>query len=66
MDNSLIPNIELFIAEVSPFNHLPKPLISQIANNIQIRYVPKRRDCCFNANPAGFFIYCAYRRSGAN
>ncbi|OZN24554.1 histidine kinase [Actinobacillus seminis] len=41
MDNSLIPNIELFIAEVSPFNHLPKPLISQIANNIQIRYVPK-------------------------
>ncbi|WP_040976703.1 DUF294 nucleotidyltransferase-like domain-containing protein [Necropsobacter massiliensis] len=41
MDNSLIPNIELFIAQVPPFNHLPDNLIKQIAHNIEIRYVPK-------------------------
>ncbi|KGQ71589.1 histidine kinase [Chelonobacter oris] len=41
MDASLIPNIELFIAQVDPFNHLPKALISQIAANIEIRYLPQ-------------------------
>lgn len=39
MDSSLIPNIEWFIAQVDPFHHLPKTLISQIAANIEIRYI---------------------------
>ncbi|MGR3806815.1 DUF294 nucleotidyltransferase-like domain-containing protein [Pasteurella testudinis] len=41
MDTSLIPNIELFIARIDPFTHLPKNLISQIAANIEIRYLPQ-------------------------
>ncbi|WP_386686932.1 putative nucleotidyltransferase substrate binding domain-containing protein [Lonepinella sp. MS14437] len=41
IDTSLIPNIELFIAQVPPLSYLPKSLISQIANNINIRYIPK-------------------------
>lgn len=41
MDDSLIPNIELFIAQVPPFNHLPPALIKRIAKNITIRYIPK-------------------------
>ncbi|TNH04600.1 cyclic nucleotide-binding/CBS domain-containing protein [Testudinibacter sp. TR-2022] len=39
MDSSLIPNIEWFIAQIDPFNHLPKNVISQIAANIEIRYI---------------------------
>lgn len=54
MDKSLIPNIELFIAEVSPFHHLPKTLIHQIANNIQIRYVPKGEVIVAENQPAEF------------
>ncbi|MGR6980426.1 DUF294 nucleotidyltransferase-like domain-containing protein [Testudinibacter sp. P27/CKL/0425] len=41
MDASLIPNIELFIAQVDPFNQLPKTVIAQIAANVEIRYVPQ-------------------------
>lgn len=41
MDSSLIPNIELFIAQVPPFTHLPHDLIRLAAQNIEIRYIPK-------------------------
>ncbi|PJG84046.1 DUF294 nucleotidyltransferase-like domain-containing protein [Caviibacterium pharyngocola] len=41
MDSSLIPNIELFIAQVPPFSHLPDDFIRLAAHNIEIRYVPK-------------------------
>ncbi|OOS02439.1 histidine kinase [Canicola haemoglobinophilus] len=41
MDSSLIPNIELFIAQVPPFTHLPQDLIRIAAQNIEIRYIPK-------------------------
>ncbi|MGQ0287439.1 DUF294 nucleotidyltransferase-like domain-containing protein [Pasteurellaceae bacterium 22721_9_1] len=41
IDTSLIPNIELFIAQVPPLNYLPPEAIAQIASQIEIRYIPK-------------------------
>lgn len=41
MDTSLIPNIELFIATLFPFNQLPSSLVQRIASQIMIRYIPK-------------------------
>ncbi|MBE2897666.1 CBS domain-containing protein [Pasteurellaceae bacterium 20609_3] len=41
MNESLIPNIELFLTQVTPFNYLPEEMITQIAHHIEISYYPK-------------------------
>ena len=57
MDSSLIPNIELFIAQVNPFNHLPSALISQIAANIEIRYLAQGEAIAFERQAEKRLLY---------
>ncbi|HBO37842.1 MAG TPA: histidine kinase, partial [Pasteurellaceae bacterium] len=57
MDTSLIPNIELFIGQVSPFNHLPKAMITQITSNIEIRYIPKGEAVVSENETDNYFLY---------
>jgi len=50
VDTSLIPNIEIFISQVPPLNYLPNQILSQIAANISIRYIPKEESIVNSEN----------------
>ncbi|MFT6925346.1 MAG: CBS domain-containing protein [Psychromonas sp.] len=41
MSETLIPNIELFIANIDPFSRLPKALLNRVTSTIKIIYLAK-------------------------
>jgi CBS domain-containing protein len=39
MSDTLLPNIEIFIAQIEPFNRLPKKLLDKVCATIRIIYL---------------------------
>lgn len=57
MPQSLIPNIHDFIANIDPFDQLPKELQRQIASSIKITYLAKGEQIQFGADHTLRYLY---------